>query len=168
MGHTAPCNAQQCNVHFFSEVCTECCHYDVHCTLLPPQITTSLNNEEEKTFSCWGALKCIAVFGIALRYIEGRQVICAMYILLGIFAVEAKSAGNPTFPFAPGLARICRVGGTLLCSSISWCTPCRWRIPTGMPATPQSCALLSPLPNSRLRFCPRAALAGWARWTKCS
>ena len=77
--------------------------------------------------------------------------------IVHLVAVDAKSAGNPTFPFAPGLGRICRVGGNSLLCSISWCmVPCQCRIPTGMPATPQSSALLSLLPISRLRFCPRA------------
>ena len=72
------------------------------------------------------------------------MIVHLFWWIVHLVAVDAKSAGNPTFPFAPGLGRICRVGGNSLLCSISWCTvPCQCRIPTGMPATPQSPALHS-------------------------
>ena len=148
---------------------SEVCIVLVMCTAPCYHLSAENTKQLQKHFIVADLSLCIAAFGSPVQYILADEwivqstfqwIVHLFRWIVHLVAVDAKSAGNPTFPFAPGLGRICRVGGTSLLCSISWCQP-EWHCASQsipMPATPWSCALLlsPPLPISRLRFCPRA------------
>ena len=135
----------------FCEVCAGL--YIVHCALLRPQCIPNPNNYKNILLS--RSFKVDLIFGRILRYWFAAKWFVQCTFHWGSLQWMPRVPETRPSLLPRGLA-----------GYAGWAAPpcsaaypgARCPIPTGMPATPHSSALLSLLPISRLRFCPRAGI----------